>query len=273
MSDLADRMGVVRRIDQVPWQELTDDARGTDAVVVPIGCVEPHGRHAPLGTDTLIAQGIADELGAASGAFVFPAIPLGSLNLLYDFREAPGAISLDSRVLIDVYTNLGTELIRQGFRRIMFVNGHSGNGPLLQVAAFDIKERAGGQIGILEWWAAAREVIDDIKGHSWGTHADEIETSILMAAAGEHLVDLEQAVTNSSELEDLDPSERSLYQQKILFTRKLDHRWIGESKNMGDPSIATMEHGRRIVSRCVEVGLEILDVLTHESRLEETPNG
>lgn len=259
-----------RRIDRLPWQALAGDEKATDAVIVPIGAVEPHGRHAPLGTDTFIAEGIAAGVGAASGALVFPAIPLGSLNLLYDFRDAPGAISLDSRVLLDVYTNIGTELARQGFRRILFVNGHSGNAPILQVAAFDIKGRSGAQVGILEWWAAAREVIDGIKGHSWGTHADEIETSILLAAAGGDagLVDLDQAIAHSPTFEALDPSELALYQQRILFTRKLDRRWVGDGNNMGDPSLARLEHGRRIVDRCVEVGLEILAVLEHEARLE-----
>jgi creatinine amidohydrolase len=257
-----------RRIDRLPFQALADDARGTDAVIVPIGCVEPHGRHAPLGTDTLIAQGIADRIAEASGALVFSAIPLGTLNVLYDFRDAPGAISLDSRVLLDVYTNVGTELMRQGFDRLLFVNGHSGNAPLLQVAAFDIKARAGGQVGLLEWWSAAREIIDGIKGHSWGTHADEIETSILMAAAGEDLVDLGSAVANPKELDDLDDDERSLYEQKILFTRTLDHRWVGESANMGDPSLARTEDGEAIVRRCVDVGIQILQVLAQQADLE-----
>jgi creatinine amidohydrolase len=266
MSDLSSNG--LRRIDRLPSHRLDEAERGTDAVIVPIGCIEPHGRHAPLGTDTLIAQGIADRIGAASGAFVFPAIPLGTLNVLYDFREAPGAISLESRVLLDVYTNVGTELMRQGFGRLLFVNGHSGNAPLLQIAAFDIKARAGGQVGVLEWWSAAREVIDGIKGHSWGTHADEIETSILMAAGGDGLVNLDAAVANPKELDDLEDDERSLYQQKILFTRTLDRRWVGESANMGDPSIANVDDGERIVSRCVEVGLQILGVLSQQSVLE-----
>jgi creatinine amidohydrolase len=258
------------RIDLLPWQELEPGTLSTDAVIVPIGCVEPHGRHAPLGTDTFIANGIAELVAVATGALVFPAIPLGTLDVLYDFRSAPGAISLDSRVLLDVYTNIGTELIRQGFKRILFVNGHSGNAPLLQIAAFDIKDRAGGQVGVLDWWSAAREIIDEIKGHSWGTHADEIETSILMAAAGEHLVDLSKAVANSKGLADLGDDERSLYQQKILFTRILDERWVGESGNMGDPSLATVEHGRRILTRTVEVAQQILLVLEEQARHESS---
>src|SRR5438128_1881145 len=94
------------QIDMRPWQDLAPDAMTTDVVIIPIGCVEPHGRHMPLGTDTFIANGIAERVAEASGGLVFPAIPLGTLDVLYDFRSAPGAISLDSRVLLDVYTNI-----------------------------------------------------------------------------------------------------------------------------------------------------------------------
>jgi creatinine amidohydrolase len=258
------------RIDMLPWQDLEPDALSTDAVIVPIGCVEPHGNHAPLGTDTFIATGIADLVAQATGALVFPAIPLGTLDVLYDFKSAPGAISLDNKLLIELYTNIGTELIRQGFKRILFVNGHSGNAPLLQIAAFEVKDRAGGQAAVLDWWSSAKDVIDEIKGHSWGTHADEIETSILMAAAGEHLVDLSKAVANSAGLEDLGDNERSLYQQKITFTRVLDQRWVGCSGNMGDPSLAKVEHGHRILAKVVEVAAQILSVMDEQARHEAT---
>ena len=140
-----------RRLDFLPWQAAERSGGRTDTVLIPIGAVEPHGRHAPLGTDTFIATEIAERVAAASGAFVFPPIPLGTLNVLYDFRHAPGAISLDSEVLLHVYTNIGTELVRQGFRNLLFVNGHSGNAPILQVAAFEIRDRAQAQVGILEW--------------------------------------------------------------------------------------------------------------------------
>jgi creatinine amidohydrolase len=271
MSSTEKGSGVERCINNLPWTELTVDALRSDVVLVPVGAFEPHGYHAPVGLDNFVAEGIAQRIAEAADGYVFPLIPFGSVNSIYDFRDAPGSISLESRVLLDLYTNIGTELVRHGFGRVLFVNAHSGNAPLLQVAAFDIKDRSGGQVGILDWWSAAREVVDGIKGHSWGTHADEIETSILMATGGEDLVDLSLAVANSSELDNIDPQERDLYQRKILFTRKLDERWIGESRNMGDPSLAKVEHGQKVVDRCVEVGLQILEVLQQQSQLEHAP--
>ena len=42
-----------------------------------------------------------------------------------------------------------------------------------------------------------------------------------------------------------------------MFTRRLDERWVGQSLNMGDPRLATAEHGNAILERCVEVGLKL----------------
>jgi hypothetical protein len=48
----------------------------------------------------------------------------------------------------------------------------------------------------------------------------------------------------------------------------LDRRWVGESGNMGNPALATVENGRRIVERTVQVGVQILSVLDQQAGLE-----
>lgn len=235
--------------------------------MVPVGAVEPHGRHAPLGTDVFIALEMAQRLAERSEGFVFPPLPLGTLDVLYEFRSLPGCLSVDPDVLIAVVTNVGTELGRQGFTRIVLVNGHGPNGPPLIIAAFQIRKRCGAQVGVLDWWTTAASVVSDIKGFTWGTHADEIETSIVMATESGHLVNLDLAVTNPPRLDDLDEVEKSLYIQKVPFTRTLDERYVGQSGNMGDPSKGTAEKGERILEEAVAAGLKLLDVLALQRRL------
>jgi creatinine amidohydrolase len=255
-------------IERLPWHDLSPASLTSDLVLVPVGALEPHGRHAPLGTDVFIAAGLADRLASATGGYVYPAMSLATLNLIYDFRYAPGSMSFSHDLLIRIYTEIGCELVRQGFRRVVYVNAHSCNAAILQIAAFEVHSRSGGQAGVLEWWSAGREVIEAIKGHAWGTHGDEIETSLLLATEHGHLVDLGQAVANSKGLDDVDADERALYQQKVVFTRRLDERWVGQSLNMGDPRLATAEHGNAILERCVEVGLKLTQVLALQAELE-----
>jgi hypothetical protein len=54
----------------------------------------------------------------------------------------------------------------------------------------------------------------------------------------------------------------------MVFTRTLDARWVGESLNMGDPHLATAATGDLIFDRCVEVGLELIQVLGRQAELE-----
>jgi creatinine amidohydrolase len=261
--------GGLRRIDELPWQELQGAIEAGAPVMVPVGAVEPHGHHAPLGTDVFIALEIAERLAGRSGGVVFPPLPLGTLDVLYEFRSLPGSISVDADVLMGVVTNIGTELGRHGFTRIVLVNGHGPNAAPLLISAFRIRQRCGAQVGVLDWWTSAASVVSDIKGFTWGTHADEIETSIVMATGFGHLVDLNAAVVNAPQLDELDEAEKSLYILKVPFTRTLDERYVGRSGNMGDPSRATAEKGDRILEETVSTGLKLLDVLALQARLAE----
>jgi creatinine amidohydrolase/Fe(II)-dependent formamide hydrolase-like protein len=173
---------------------------------------------------------------------------------------------MQSRLLIDLYTNIGTELARSGFTRLIFVNGHAPNGAVLGIAAYEIRERADMEIGVLEWWTTSDQIVKAIKGFSYGTHADEIETSLVMATEEGPLVDLKAAVVNSPTLEALTPAEAAMYQAKVPFTRTLDQRWVGTSGNMGDPTKASRDKGERIMQRAVEVGVQLLEALAEQLR-------
>jgi creatinine amidohydrolase len=254
-----------RRLDHLAWPEVEAAIRRGAPVLVPVGAVEPHGRHCPVGADNFIALEIAERLAARADALVFPPIPFGTLEVIYDFRSLPGSISIDSRLLLDIYTNVGAELGRQGFRRLVFVNGHGPNSPVLQLAQYRIRDQAAVEVGILEWWAAGARAIHALKGFDFGNHADEIETSILMATAGGGpLVDLDKAVVNSRTLEGLAPAESQCYRQKVPFTRTWDERWVGTSGNMGDPTRASAEKGEQIIAAAVDLGLVLLQALAEQ---------
>lgn len=254
-----------RRMDFLPWQDVAAAIKATGIVFIPVGAVEPHGFHAPVGADIFIATEVAERVAAKCDGLVFPPMPLGTCEVIYGFRSMAGTISIDAQLLVSVYTAIGKELVRQGFRRLIFVNGHACNAPMLMLAQYAIRNEADTvEVGILEWWSAAHEEIAAIKGFDFGNHADEIETSLLLATAGREHVDLTKAVINSPRLENLKPNERAMYLKKVPFTRTWNERWVGHSGNMGDPTKATADKGQRLIDRAVDLGLQLLKALDEQ---------
>lgn len=260
-----------RRMELLSWDQAAALIERSGIAIVPVGAIEPHGHHAPLGADTFIAQEISERLAEKVDGIVFPAIPLGVMNLVYDFRYMPGTISIDAKLLIDLYTNIGTELGRTGVRRLVFVNGHGPNAAVLGIASYKIRDQVDTEVGLLEWWTTSHSEIESIKGFGFGNHGDEIETSLMLATAEAAAVNLSNAVINSPKLEGLSPAESALYHAKIPFTRTLDDKWVGTSGNMGDPTKATREKGNRIIDRAVTVGVQLLDVLEEQRRRRSAP--
>jgi creatinine amidohydrolase len=252
------------RIEQMSWPRFAEAVEQCPAAVVPVGALEPHGCHAPLGTDPYIAHEIALRLGEATGALVHPYLPIGPMDVGYEFLTLPGAISIDPQIVISLVANIGRELRRNGVRSIILVNGHGPNAAPLTLAAFEIRRTCGAQVGILDWWTAAGQVVADIKGFGYATHGDEIETSLVMATPHGDEVRLDDAVVNPPHLDDVEDPERRLYLRKVVFTRKMDERYVGSSGNMGDPLGATAEKGNRIIDATVQLGRELLEVLASQ---------
>ena len=109
-------------------QELVEASKGV--CLFPIGCVEKHGLHLPLGTDTFAAEALAYAASQIETVCVFPPFIFGDLC-----GAAPsmphGTVTLKEETMLLLLEELCDQISRAGFRKILFVNGHGGNTPLL----------------------------------------------------------------------------------------------------------------------------------------------
>jgi len=103
--------------------------------VIPIGCVEKHGEHMPLGTDSLEVKTHVEMAAEIEDVVIFPVCPwLGDMvdNRNLDCRmRNHGCISLSPHTLLTVLEELCDEIGRNGFTKILFVNCHGGNVAML----------------------------------------------------------------------------------------------------------------------------------------------
>ena len=117
------------------WDELTasDWARAQERAaytcVLPIGILEKHGPHLPMGSDLIHVRELAARAARQEYAVVFPDFYFGQI---YEAQHTPGTFALPSRVVWDLLDATVEEIGRNGFRKIVIVNGHGGNPDLLR---------------------------------------------------------------------------------------------------------------------------------------------
>src|ERR1700691_2812275 len=112
------------------WDELTASdwpkalERSGRTCILPIGILEKHGPHAPIGADLIQVREWAARATKKEYAVVFPDYFYGQIN---EARHQPGTFALPSKVIWDLLEATCDEIARNGFDKIVILNGHGGN--------------------------------------------------------------------------------------------------------------------------------------------------
>ncbi len=231
--------------------EIKDKITASSIAILPVGAVEAHGPHLPLGTDNLLAERVATSVAEQVEAFVLPTLPYGQV---WSLRNFPGSINVSNESLISIVVDIGESLYRQGFRTFVMVNGHLGNQPALKDAARvlftscpDMKVFYFFYPGMKQ---AAKEVRETDSAHATYFHACEIETSYMLYLAPEY-VDMEKAIKDIPHIpEDADVTPTPWE----AFTK---------SAVLGDATLATKEKGKYIIDIAIR---NIVDMLRNNGQ-------
>ncbi|WP_026769133.1 creatininase family protein [Asinibacterium sp. OR53] len=117
------------------WDELTasDWPRAIEqsarTCILPIGILEKHGPHVPIGSDLIKVREWAARATKKEYAVVFPDYFYGQIN---EARHQPGTFALPERVVWDMIEASCDEIARNGFNKIVIINGHGGNPDFLR---------------------------------------------------------------------------------------------------------------------------------------------
>jgi creatinine amidohydrolase len=112
------------------WDELTASdwpramERSGGVAILPIGVLEKHGPQAPIGSDLIHVREWAARATKTEYAVVFPDYFYGQI---YEARHQPGTFALPSRLIWDLLDATCEEIARNGFKKILIINGHGGN--------------------------------------------------------------------------------------------------------------------------------------------------
>ncbi|MDI9619432.1 MAG: creatininase family protein [Candidatus Nezhaarchaeota archaeon] len=172
------------RLCELSWVELKKLMDGgLDTIFIPVGTVEAHGKHLPLGTDCYIPEGIAEYMCSRLGGVVAPTIHYGVTRSLVGY---PGSLTLTPGTFKSLIKELLISMKGKGFRFAVLVNGHGGNTEFLREGAREAYSEAEVKSVVVDWWVAAREVIERYYPTGQG-HALAEETAALMAVRSDLL--------------------------------------------------------------------------------------
>jgi creatinine amidohydrolase len=128
-------------LPHMTWPEVQDLLTRTDMVIVPVGSLEQHGLHLPLGTDTINGLERAKLVAQRTDVLVAPILYPGNSPYHMEF---PGTITLPAETIQRVYFEAIQSLIRHGFKRILLLNSHGGNQTITRYIADRINQETEG---------------------------------------------------------------------------------------------------------------------------------
>ena len=155
------------------YREVEEYLQHHDSIIIPVGSLENHGLHMPLGTDFLIPDEIARLLDQKCPILIAPTVNYGATDDLCGF---PGTVSIGTEGLINLLRSICDQLYRYGFRRFLILNGHGGNTAAIQAVGMHLY-RKGAYLANLNWWLMAGQL-----NPQWaGGHGGGEETAGILA--------------------------------------------------------------------------------------------
>ena len=253
------------------WEELTAKQfpvcikESGNVCLLPIGVLEKHGNHLPVGTDMFTGQAVCKKAAELEKSIVFPYYFIGQIS---EARHFTGTIAASHRLMMDALLEMCDEIHRNGFRKIIIVSSHGGNNSFLPFFTQEMP-RLDRTYNVYTYFIGhlgedQRRKICDLAGTTdLGSHAGLTETSVIMHLRPD-LVDMQAQ----------DPKEgRSLgrlqeLREKHVFT---GFNWYAEYPNhiAGDPGPATADLGRIIIDMMVKNLAEIIRAVKEDNISEQ----
>jgi creatinine amidohydrolase len=260
------------------WMDMTwQDVAGADTArwiaVLPLAAIEQHGPHLPLGVDTYIAEGYlarVETLMPEELPVTF--LPVQRIGVSAEHLSYPGTLTLSAQTAIAAWIEIGESLMRAGVRKLVMITSHGGNVSAMEIVSRDLRTRLGMLAVTVGWHRFGYpEGTFDREEKKHGTHAGDVETS-LMLAAQPHTVRMDKAANAT-------PATVAMAREfKWLGAyRPAGFGWMTQdlhpSGALGDATAATAAKGEVSLAQGAQAFVELLREVDRFdlSRLREGP--
>lgn len=232
-------------LNSLSWSDI--DEVETNLALLPIGSTEQHGPHAPLGTDTLNAEAVAERAAERydDPVVVAPAVPVAVAE---EHRKFTGTLWTSESTFRSYVRDIVQSLASHGWDRVVLVNGHGGNIAALREVAGQIYRHDDAYAVPFTWF-------DEVGEHSSEMgHGGPLETSLLQYTNPEtvHEDRLEQAAEGGSE-------RWGEWQGRVNLAFDSDE--FTENGVVGDPREGSAELGATLLAEATDALIDLLDAV------------
>ena len=242
------------------WLELASEWMGEalkesgGLCLLPMGCLERHGPHLPLGTDQITADAAACRAAEQEPAVVFPSFYFGQIA---EARHHPGTISLDHELMLKLLKATLAEIGRNGFTKILVVTGHGGSSGMLSYLNMAMLQRRPSFV----LYTHSLGQMDQEDRRKWeemktagGGHAGESETSVILH--------LRPELVHREDLREPEDGLRRGWQEGLGGVSN-PFSWYGNCPTAlaGDPGPATPEKGEFLVGAKVRKLIAVMQAV------------
>jgi len=248
------------------WSELTsvdfkkavEECQGL--CLLPLGVIEKHGEHLPLGTDLFTGHRIACQAAEIEKAVVFPEY---YFTQIHEAKHQPGCIAIKGEIMWKLLENVCEEISRNGLKKIIFVNAHGGNNSFLSYFVQMMLDSEKDYIVYFhQAWTFGREfsqVWEKVSQTDEDGHAGESETSIMMAL-----------MPDKVKIDDIESSGHAMGRLNHLPGLTTPVGWYANYPNhyAGDGNYGTKEKGEMLFENCVNSLVDVIKAVKADTETE-----
>ena len=227
------------------WTDVRDCK--TDLAVVPVGSTEQHGPHAPLGTDVMAAEAVADAALERFDRDVVraPAIPVG---IAEEHRQFPGTMWVSEDTFRNYVREAVESLASHGFDRVVIVNGHGGNVDALREVGGTITRDSEAYAVPFTWFEAVGEHSAEMG------HGGPLETALLRHCEPEAI--------REDRIDEARAGRAESWGEWVSYTNlAYDAAEFTENGVVGDPSEGDRERGEELLELATTALVRLLEAV------------
>ncbi len=227
--------------------------------LLPLGAHEQHGPHLPFETDALIAAGLVARLkNALPGSLSIEFLPVEAVGYSVEHMDVAGTRTLAFDEAIRRWIGIGESLSQRGLSKLVLLNAHGGNAPLMTIVATELRVRCN-MLAVATSWTrfGLPDGLISPDEKALDIHGGFIETSVMLALHPE-LVDMEKAGNFSSNQSHFADSYKHLraYGPHAFGWKMTD---LNKEGVAGDASRATAQAGEKIIAHTLKGIVELLE--------------